>query len=57
MQAVLRRILLLGVLVLSGCSAGVEKITGSVHDENGPIAGAVVRIQTTEINSTTDERG
>ena len=56
-QAVLRRILLLGVLVLSGCTAAVEKITGSVHDENGPIAGAVVRIQTTEFNSKTDERG
>ena len=32
-------------------------LSGVVYDDNGPIHGAVVRIQTTEYNTTTDEQG
>ena len=32
-------------------------VVGTVHDANGPIAGAHVRVQTTEVKTTTDRQG
>ena len=34
-----------------------DTISGTVHDENGPVAGAVVRVQTTETHAITDADG
>ena len=59
------------VLLLAGCtpllisppfaqsapSAAAYTITGTVMDDEGPVAGALVKIQATEISATTDENG
>ncbi len=50
-------LLLLNLLVLVNCSSSQGKISGLVRDYNGPVAGAIVRIQTTELFTTTDGEG
>jgi len=50
-------LLLLNLLVLVNCSSSQGKISGLVRDNNGPVAGAIVRIQTTELFTTTDGEG
>jgi hypothetical protein len=50
-------LLLLNLLVLANCSSSQGKISGLVRDYNGPVAGAIVRIQTTELFTTTDGEG
>jgi len=52
-----RTLALLGLLIFVSCSAVDHTISGKVQDEHGPLAGAVVRIQTTTISTTTDESG
>ncbi len=49
--------LLLSVLVFAHCSAPQGTISGLVHDENGPVEGAIVRAQTTQLFSSTDSQG
>jgi hypothetical protein len=53
----LRRLLLLGMLLVAGCTTSSGTIEGVVQDQDGPISGAVVRVQTTEIFTITDENG
>jgi len=64
-------ICVLGVLLLAGCQAAPSgsvvtvapqtktesSVNGVVLDEHGPVPGAVVRLQTTENNTITDEEG
>ena len=50
-------VILVGVLVLTSCSTAADTISGSVFDEDGPVAGAVVRVQTTKLSTTTDDEG
>jgi hypothetical protein len=51
------RIWYLGMILLMGCSPKSGELSGVVVDENGPVAGAVVRIQTTEKFVVTDDKG
>jgi hypothetical protein len=51
------RILVIGLVLLVGCSPKAGEIAGVVVDENGPVAGAVVRVQTTEKFAVTDDVG
>lgn len=48
---------LLSVFLLAGCSATTGTITGEVYGEGGPIVGAIVRVQTSDISATTDANG
>ncbi len=54
-----RGVCILLVLILGGCnkSAGSNTLSGTVLDREGPIEGAVVRIQTSELSTTTDSEG
>ncbi len=67
-EAILQRCLLPALLLLSPASPGLPSppgraepqtpaLRGSVIDASGPVAGAVVRIQTTARSARTDERG
>jgi len=49
----------LGLVALSGFQnpAKLQKISGIVLDDQGPISGAVVRLQATEISTETDKHG
>jgi nitrate/TMAO reductase-like tetraheme cytochrome c subunit len=49
--------LLLNLLALTNCSPSQGIISGLVYDQNGPVAGAVVRVQTTEFFTTSDANG
>jgi hypothetical protein len=53
----LGKCLLLSLLIFSGCSTSAGTIEGIVKDQNGPVIGAVVRVQTTEMFTETDENG
>ena len=51
---------LLGIscfIFLSACASVPSTISGVVQDQNGPVAGATVRVQTTELFSITDQNG
>ena len=52
-----RSLALLGLLILVGCSAVKHTVSGTVQDEFGPVAGAVVRLQSTNYHTTTDDSG
>ncbi len=45
------------LIILSACSANPNVLSGVVTDESGPLVGAVVRIQTTEVFAMTNEDG
>lgn len=45
------------LILLTACRAAPTAITGVVVDENGPVSGAIVRVQTTERAVTTDAEG
>ncbi|HTY64004.1 MAG TPA: hypothetical protein VMG30_17280 [Acidobacteriota bacterium] len=65
----MKKFAFLGLFILAGIAfcpwlrdsakaAGPERvIRGAVHDDEGPVPGAVVRIQTTEYSATTGSRG
>jgi mono/diheme cytochrome c family protein len=42
---------------LASCNPQPGTISGSVCDDNGPVAGAIVRVQTSELFTTTDSGG
>ena len=45
------------LLLISACLNQPDILTGSVRNKNGPVGGAVVRIQTSEISTITDKDG
>lgn len=47
----------LSVLILTNCSPVPDTISGIVQDENGPVQGAVVRVQASNIFTKTDALG
>ncbi len=50
-------VLLLAVLVLAASAQSGYTVSGVVHDETGPVAGAVVRVQTTAYTTETGADG
>ena len=47
----------LALLGLATCAASRETISGWVSDRNGPVSGAIVRVQASEVFTTTDTGG
>jgi hypothetical protein len=45
------------LLVLANCSSPQETVSGLVRDQDGPVAGAIVRAKTSENFTTTDAKG
>lgn len=52
-----RTMLWLNLFALAGCAASQASLSGLVYDRNGPVSGATVRVQASEVFTTTDASG
>lgn len=53
----LKRFLLLNWVLLASCSATTGTVSGVVYEKNGPVAGAIVRVQASPNFTTSDAKG